>query len=412
MRSKLVICAALAGNFLVGGWSPVVRAESKGKSAKGSKAKASDGLTDDKTISKQMQWEDSVMGPDDKRAELDKIARAQAINKAAQEKAARDKEKADAAAAREAAAPKPQTAKRGGDVAIPSVPDEAPKKVETAEAPPPPKPVKHGDDKFIDKLLKDEPGSKKHSSVDDKALNDLLAVDKPTAAKPKRKDDVDSLLQSADKAPPMPETHAKKELPEWAKPEIQSTPQPTPVVLRTQPKRNDGVIRVVQGAATPARNVTPPPAPARTSAVATRVPPANGRHAAAADSSWNDPFAEAPKKAVAARDTRHSSDFDDDFTASPRRRPAPAAAARPTSRGSDDFDDPPKEAPKASSGSRRAAPAAKPANKWKDPFTEDRTTTKAAHHKVAARGGAKPHHDRVQLAAAEPRGGWGILKKR
>ncbi|HVV15653.1 MAG TPA: hypothetical protein VHH90_00510 [Polyangia bacterium] len=370
MRSKFVICAALAGSCLVGAWSPVVRAESKGKSAKGSKAKTSDGLTDDKTISKQMQWEDSVMGPDDKRAELDKIARAQAINKAAAEKAARDKEKADAAAAREAAAPKPQTAKRGGDVAIPSVPDEAPKKVETAEAPPP-KPVKHGDDKFIDKLLKDEPGSKKRSSVDDKALNDLLAVDKPSAAKPKRKDDVDSLLQSADKAPPMPETHVKKELPEWAKPEIQSTPQPTPVVLRTQPKRNDGVIRVVQGAATPARNVTAEQ-PTRTPAVAARVPATN-RRAPAADASWNDPFAEAPKKTVAARDTRHSSDFDDDFAAAPRRRPAPAApAARPAARGGD-FDDPPKEAPKATSGTRRAAPAAKPANKWKDPFTENRT---------------------------------------
>ena len=409
MRSKLVICAALAGSFLVGGWSPVVRAESKGKSAKGSKPKASDSLTDDKTISKQMQWEDSVMGPDDKRAELDKIARAQAINKAAQEKAARDKEKADAAAAREAAAPKPQTAKRGGDVAIPSVPDEAPKKVETAEAPPPPKPVKHGDDKFIDKLLKDEPGSKKHNSVDDKALNDLLAVDKPTAAKPKRKDDVDSLLQSADKAPPMPETHAKKELPEWAKPEIQSTPQPTPVVLRTAPKRNDGVIRVVQGAATPARNVT---ASTRTPPVATRVQATN-RRAPASDSGWNDPFADAPKKTVAARDTRHSSDFDDDFTASPRRRPAPAAAARP-SRGSDDFDDPPTEAPKATSGNHRAAPAAKPANKWKDPFTEERPSPKAAHHKVAARSAAKTHHDRVQLAAADSAaaGSWGVLKKR
>ena len=404
MRSKLVVCAALAGTFLVGAWSPAVRAETKGKS-KGVKAKASDGLTDDKTISKQMQWEDSVMGPDDKRAELDKIARAQAINKAAQEKAARDKEKADAAAAREAAAPKPQTAKRGGDVAIPSVPDEAPKKVETAEAPPP-KPVKHGDDKFIDKLLKDEPGSRKHSSVDDKALNDLLAVDKP-GAKPKRKDDVDSLLQSADKAPPMPETHAKKELPEWAKPEIQSAPQPTPVVLRTQPKRNDGVIRVTQGAATPARNVTP--APTRTAAVAAREPATNHR-AAAGDGSWNDPFAEAPKKTVAARDTRHSSDFDDDFTASSRRHPAPAAAAHPAARGRDDFDDPPKQAPKATSGTRRAAPAAKPANKWKDPFTENRTSPKAAHRKVAARSASKT--PRVQIASADTGSAWGgVLKK-
>src|SRR5206468_259019 len=172
-------------------------------------------------------------GPDDKRAELDKIARAQAINKAAAEKAARDKEKADAAAAKEAAAPKPQSSKRGGEVALPSVSDE-PKKVETAEAPPPPKPVKHGDDKFIDKLLKDEPASsKKHTTADDKALDDLLAVGKSSATRPKRKDDVDSLRQSADKAPPMPETHAKKELPEWARPEIQAAPQPTPVVLRT-----------------------------------------------------------------------------------------------------------------------------------------------------------------------------------
>ncbi len=415
MRSKLVICAALAGTVLLGASSPAVQAETRGKSAKASKAKTSDSLTDDRTISKQMQWEDSVMGPDDKRAELDKIARAQAINKAAQEKAARDKEKADAAAAREAAAPKPQTAKRGGDVALPSVSDESPKKaepkVETAEAPPP-KPVKHGDDKFIDKLLKEEPGSRKHSSVDDKALDDLLAVNKPTAAKPKRKDDVDSLLQSADKAPPMPETHAKKEVPEWAKPEIQSTPQPTPVALRTQPKRNDGVIRVVQGAATPAREVTPPPASARQAAAAARGPAANHR-AAAADSSWNDPFAAAPKKTVAGRDTRHSSDFDDDLTAAPRRRPAPAAAPHPAARGGDDdFNDSPKEAPKATSGTRRPAPAAKPANKWKDPFTENRTSPKPAahHHKVAARHPSKT--PRVQLASAETGSAWGgVLKK-
>ncbi len=213
MRSNLVVCAVLAGTCLVGAWSPVARAaDPKGKAAKGAKAKSGDSLTDDKTISKQLQWEDSVMGPDDKKAELEKIARAQAINKAAAEKAARDKEKSDAMAAREAAReasqPRAQTSKRGGDVAIPSVPDDPPKK-EVAETPPPP-PVKHGDDKFIDKLLKDEPGAKKHKSVDDKALDDLLAVGKPSA-KPKRKDDVDSLLQSADKAPPMPETHVKKE---------------------------------------------------------------------------------------------------------------------------------------------------------------------------------------------------------
>ena len=78
--------------------------------------------------------------------------------------------------------------------------------------------MKHGDDKFIDKLLKDDGGSKKHkaSAGDDKALDDLLAVEKPKAgpAKGKKKgDDVDSLLSSADKAPPMPETHVKHETP-------------------------------------------------------------------------------------------------------------------------------------------------------------------------------------------------------
>lgn len=406
MRSKFVLCAALAGSCLFAASSPVARAaDPKGKSAKGAKAKAGDSLTDDKTISKQLQWEDSVMGPDDKKAELEKIARAQAINKAAAEKAAREKEKADAEAARQAAAaPKTQTSKRGGDVALPSVPDDPPKKVQTAEAPPPP-PVKHGDDKFIDKLLKDEPGAKRHKSVDDSALNDLLAVDKP-GAKPKRKDDVDSLLQSADKAPPMPETHVKKELPEWAKPEIQSTPQPTPVALRPQPRKNDGVIRVVQGAATPARVLTP--APTRTPTVAARVP-ANTHRAASSDD-WSDPFASGPKKTVAARETRHSSDFDDDFTSSSRRRPAPAA--KPAARGSDDWSDPVKPAAKATGGNRRAAPAAK--GKWKDPFTQDVTAKKPAAAPVAARA-AKPLRHPVKVAAADsgssPRG-WGVLKKR
>ena len=82
MRSKLLLCAALVGTCVFGTWSPVARAaDPKGKDKK---AKSGDSLSDDKVISKQMQWEDSVMGPDDKRAELDKIARAQAINKAAQ----------------------------------------------------------------------------------------------------------------------------------------------------------------------------------------------------------------------------------------------------------------------------------------------------------------------------------------
>src|ERR1022692_2835835 len=168
MRSRFVVCAALAGIGLLGAWSPA-RADPKAKGDKSGKKKSGDGLSDDQVISKQLQWEDSVMGPDDKRGELDKIARAQAINKAASEKAERDKEKAAAAAAKEPPAPaKAQTSKRGGEVALPTLPDEdsgkgskgktseiSPKLETTAAAAPPP-PVKHGDDKFIDKLLKDE----------------------------------------------------------------------------------------------------------------------------------------------------------------------------------------------------------------------------------------------------------------
>jgi len=186
MRSKLFVCAALAGTCLFGTLAPAARAADP--KAKAKKAKSGDSLSDDKVINKQMQWEDSVMGPDDKRAELDKIARAQAINKAAAEKAAKEKDKADAQAAKEAAAgPKPQTTKRGGDVALPTLSDEdsgkgskgksseISPKLETAAAAAPPPPVKHGDDKFIDKLLTSESGSKKKkaSAADDKALDDL-----------------------------------------------------------------------------------------------------------------------------------------------------------------------------------------------------------------------------------------------
>jgi hypothetical protein len=395
MRSKLLLCAALVGTCVFGTWSPVARAADP--KTKEKKAKSGDSLSDDKVISKQMQWEDSVMGPDDKRAELDKIARAQAINKAAAEKAAKEKEKADAQAAKEAAAPKPQTSKRGGDVALPTLPDEdsgsssrsskgksseISPKLETAAAATPPPPVKHGDDKFIDKLLKDDSGSKKHkaSASDDKALDDLLAVEKPKpAAKGQgkgKKDDVDSLLLSADKAPPMPETHVKHETPEWAKPEIASTPVQAPMPVRPQPKRDDGIIHVVQGAApvgrpvpVSQRTVAPPPPPARSNAVATRAAAAPAGRRQAAPGGWNDPFATGPKKTVAARETHRDDSGADDLDGEvPVNRRQPAAAQRRGTRDGDDDGDSFKNA-KATGGNHRAAPAAKPP-KWKDPFTE------------------------------------------
>jgi hypothetical protein len=437
MRSKLLLCAALVGTCSFGTWSSVARAADP--KAKEKKAKSSDSLSDDKVISKQMQWEDSVMGPDDKRAELDKIARAQAINKAAAEKAAKEKEKADAQAAKEAAAPKPQTSKRGGDVALPTLPDEdsgkgsrgkssdISPKLETAAAAAPPPPVKHGDDKFIDKLLKDDSGNKKHktSAADDKALDDLLAVEKPKpAAKGQgqgkgKKDDVDSLLLSADKAPPMPETHVKHETPEWAKPEIASTPVQAPMPVRPQPKRDDGIIHVVQGAAPVGRPVpvsqrTVASPPARSNAVATRAtaaPTAAVGRRQAAPSAWNDPFATGPKKTVAARETHRDDSGADDLDGEvPVNRRQPAAAQRRGTRDGDDDGDSFKNA-KATGGTRRAAPAAKPP-KWKDPFTQSEAPAAAPARSTPARSApahstarSAPAHSTPVLATREPNKG-------
>jgi len=469
MRSRYVVCAALAGIGLLGAWSPVQAADPKSKSGK---RKSADALSDDKVIDKQLQWEDSVMGPDDKRGELDKIARAQAINKAASEKAEREKERAAAAAAKEPPAPKAQTSKRGGEVALPTLPDEdsgsgrngrgraseISSKLETTAAAAPPPPVKHGDDKFIDKLLKDEPGSKKRkaSASDDKALNDLLAVDKPSSPPPKgrgkRGDDVDSLLDSADKAPPMPETKVKHETPEWAKPEIESTPVAAPIALRPQPKRNDGIIHVVQGAAPAGHPATRTQASTRPATYATRAPApastfspaARRQQTPARPASWNDPFADAPKKTIAARETRGSAD-DDDFSSAPVRRRASAsqaasvakaeprrsARARSSDRGSDnDWSDPFKDSAKTTN-TRRATPA-KPSEQaparragWKDPFTQENGGPRAPHTTVAMREPRKGEADKWEVsgrrksttvageAAPAPaaRGRWGILKK-
>ena len=87
MRSRFLVCVALAGFALANGRSVAQAADPK---AKPSKKKGDD--SEDKTgIGKTLSWEEKVMGPDDKKSELDKIKQAQAINKAAQEKAERDK---------------------------------------------------------------------------------------------------------------------------------------------------------------------------------------------------------------------------------------------------------------------------------------------------------------------------------
>ena len=78
MRSRFLVCAALAGFAFAHGQSRVAHAaDPKAKNAK----KKGDDLAEDKSgIGKTLQWEDKVMGPDDKKSELDKIRRAQEIN--------------------------------------------------------------------------------------------------------------------------------------------------------------------------------------------------------------------------------------------------------------------------------------------------------------------------------------------
>src|SRR4029079_4199202 len=236
MRSRFLVCAALAGFALANGRSLVAHAaDAKAKNAK----KKGDDLAEDKSgIGKTLQWEDKVMGPDDKKSELDKIRRAQEINKAAAEKAEKDRAANAAREAKEkeaAAKAGPTTQKRGGEVALPTLPDEGDKnkvkhtevspKLETEAARARPPVLKPADDKCIDKLLKEEGGPKKKraSTSEDKALVDMLATEKPAikgAAKKGKKDGVDDLLTDAEKAAPMPETKVKHETPEWAKPEI------------------------------------------------------------------------------------------------------------------------------------------------------------------------------------------------
>lgn len=449
MRSKLLVCTAIAAAGMSSAWfgsfahaasSKRAAAAQKSRDQREQKQKdASELHADDKSMKKQLQWEDKVMGPDSKRAELDKIARAHAIN----EKAEKDKEK-QAALEAAAPAPKPEKAKKA-EVALPSMSDEKPSarasadegraheispKLETAAAQAPVPASKPADDKFIDKLLREEDApSKKRASANDKSdkeLESLLAgaKDKPAAGR-KRADSVDSLLKNADKGPAMPAPRAQSGLPEWAKqPEIASSAAPPqPVALRTTSPRNDGVIHVTQGAAV----ASVAPAPTRT------APPARGarRGAKASPVEWNDPFAE--KKAPSYA------------TAEPKKVTASHPAAMPNAATSGSWNDPFADGADAhKTTTRRAAPAVSPtpatparhndkANDsgrapaqggWKDPFTK--APSEPTHTPVAMRELGKNESSKWEIAThhgsssssshtgsdAHASGGWGVIKKR
>ena len=183
----------------------------------------------------------------------------------------------------------------------------------------------------------------------------------------------------------MGETKVRHETPEWAKPEIRSTPTPAPVVARSgsqggrrrdsrRPGRGRHAVRWWRrpASATMTRPAPMPVAP----------PPAPGRKSAAINSrpgAWADPFAEAgarkepQRKQVAAARTRQvSDDLDEDVR--PSRKAAPAPSKREASRGgdwSDPFQDTERKAPKrgaAPAGKSSGGKSADPAS-WKDPFT-------------------------------------------
>ena len=421
MRSKLSCLAAAM--IMCGALSSAHGADPKKGAAK---KKTSESLDN---FDKQMQWENNVMGPDDKKADMARLARANALAKAAAEKAATEKVAAEKQAAKEEATRKPAT-KSAAPVLLATPEDEnagkstkgkgsddsagheiSPKlSTEAAMAPPPP--VKPADDKFIDKLLKGEPGKKKVVRNDDR-LDDLLAKDKIAAApKPrgKRADSVDDLLKSAEKQPDV--VVNKPKTPDWAKIDAPATPAPAPIAVRQQPKRDVGVIHVVQGAAGASNNPRPQMAAATPSRRATQNTDTFDRRDSSAD-----PFADsAPRGRRAQAPSTRPASFADPFAdgapaarsraaaAPPPPRPAPRAqpAAKPS------FHDPFSDPPAPSKTVKREKPAGRSGG-FKDPFSD---AAPAVHHRSSMVALGDSHATTAKHSTGSAKGGnWAALKQ-
>jgi hypothetical protein len=428
MRSKFLVSAAIASIGVCGVFVSFAHAApAKKEAAAKSKEKDKDATkprelhADDKSMKKQSSWEDKVMGPDSTRTELDKIARARAIN----EKAAQDKERQAALEPAPSTKAAPTPAKKNEVSLIqpeknePARAHEISPQLETAAAQKPVAAVKPADDKFIDKLLRDEdsPSKKRAASANDKELESLLAGAKE---KPHKKgDSVDDLLKMADKGPAMPAPRAQSSgLPEWAKtPEIAPTPPPAPppVAAKAPAKKDTGVIQVVQGAAGNGPAVVAPAQPAPVAARSTGRK--NGKTAAPAPASWNDPFADkrsvaaqAPKKEPASRPSATTdTSWNDPFATEPETRKSGRRSAQPSNTSTTSA---PAPAPK------KAEPAARPAG-WKDPFTKapaEPSRTPVAMRELGKNESSKweiATHRPARAAAsdAKPAAGWGVIKK-
>jgi hypothetical protein len=241
----------------------------------------------------------------------------------------------------------------------------------------------------------------------------------------------------------MPAPRSSAALPEWTKtPDIApSTPAQSPIAAKTPAKKNDGVIQVVQGAASfsPPASFDPPPSPP----VAARPTSSkrNGRTApakAAAVTDWNDPFAEGtPTKTVATRDRDRGERF---TPAASVTKKEPTSASRPSASAagwSDPFADAPETrkatrrtvtttpppapaAPTSAPKREKSEPAAHPPG-WKDPFTKAPSEPARTH--VAMRELGKNESSKWEIAThrgsarasssdSRPAGGWSVLKKR
>ncbi|HEX3693776.1 MAG TPA: hypothetical protein VH374_00195 [Polyangia bacterium] len=421
--------------------------------ADATKKKPAELLIDDRAINKQMQWEDKVMGSDAaKKAELAKIARAQAITKAAE--AAAEKAAASAPPPAPLAAAKPNKS----TVNLPSLADEGDKskrdergaknreispRLSTTEATavvPPPKPA---DDKFIDKIMASE-GKKKTVATKtpgDGELEQLLTKENDKApgqkrSKVKRKDSVDDLLENASKAPVAAKSGRNADVDAM---EPLATPPPLAPVAVKRPmavKHDDGIIHVVQGA-----NYSAPGA-ARSAAAPTMI---NKQETAIKATNWKDPFADNPSarkmaSTLPAPATTRSAPPAPRIEKAASVAASPPAAAGRASGWKDPFADPsdsgkPRSAPVQTKvePKRKAVEAPSHAAGWKDPFadngSERGTALSDSRHrelstsapsavvadppeskwKVAARHPVAP---KARAATVDGRSRWSVLKKR
>ena len=392
-----VSSVATHGAFAAGakGKASAKKAAAVRAAAEAAKKKTAELLVDERAINKQMQWEDKVMGSNSaKKAELAKIARAQAITKAAEQAAAEKN------AAAPIAAPKPTKSA----VNLPALADEGDRNgkkddsgtknrelsanqatPEASASVPAPRP---GDDKFIDKILASDGNKKKSAkSNSDGELEQLLAKDndKSGRRKAKRKDSVDDLLENVGKATEPPVAVKASRNADIERMEPLPTPPPmAPVAIKKLAsfKRDDGIIHVVQGANYSVPTATRNPVVATVTAKPETPPtkPAN----------WKDPFADNPSTTRKV-DVLHE---EQKPPASPEAPPSHAPGWK------DPFSENTQEQPASASDAHgrelsTTAPAAvaadPPESKWK----------MAARHRVSR-----------SRTAVDGRSRWSVLKKR